>query len=251
MKDKKNIDYVVNVILLILAILPLIYFNQVESVPIKIFILGTGSWGFGNIFKVLAHQIITVRLHNKNKSVLLTSISNGLLSGFFELFAAYLLILLTINKFEYNYNAIICFGLAIGSFEIIVAVWKGASLFKGTTLEKSIGKLEEYLETLHGIKYFFFNMILPIIERVIATFIHISTRGLVFITIITGNVLPFIIALIVFVIADGILGYYYHITGRLATSKGYIQIHLYLFILTAISTAIFFIWISPYKDIVL
>ena len=251
MKDKKNVDYVVNVILLLLAILPLIYFNQVESVPIKAFILGAGSWGFGNIFKILAHQIVTVRLHNKNKSVLLNSISNGFLSGFFELFAAYLLIFLTIDKFDYNYNAVICFGLAIGSLEIIVAVFKGPSLFKGTTLEKSIEKLEEYLDNLHGIKHYFFNLILPIVERVIATFIHISTRGLVFITIITGNAFPFIIALIVFIIADGILGYYYHITGRLATSKGYIKIHLYLFILTVISTAIFFIWVSPYKEIAL
>ena len=251
MTSKKKISFIEKTVLILIAIIPLIYFNQVENVPIKAFIFGAGSWGFGNIFKILAHQIILVPFHKKKKSIVLSSLFNGLLSGFFELFAAYLLILFTKNKFAYNYNAIICFGLAIGSLEIIVAVWKGAGLFKGTTLEKSSEKLEAYLGNLKGIQHYTFNLLLPIIERIIATFLHISTRGLVFITIITGNALPGFIALLVFIVADGVLGYYYHITGRLTTSKGYIQIHLYLFILAAISTAIFFIWMSPYKEIVL
>lgn len=251
MKNKKQIESAEKIILILIAVLPMVYFNQVESVPIKAFIFGAGSWGFGNIFKIIAHQIILVPLHKKNKSALFNSLANGLLSGFFELLAAYLLILFTINKFEYNYNAIISFGLAIGSLEIIVIVWNGANLLKGTTLEKSAKELEAYVENLQGFKYYFFNLVLPISERIIATFLHISTRGLIFITIITGNALPALIALSVFIIADCVLGYYYHITGKLTTSKGLIKIHLYLFILAAISTAIFFVWITPYKNIVL
>ena len=251
MTNKKQIRIIEKTILILIAIVPLIYFNQIESVPIKAFILGSGSWGIGNIFKILAHQIIFVRFHNKNTSVLFTSLLNGFLSGFFELLAAYLLILFTKDKFLYDYNAIICFGLAIGSLEIIVAVWKGVGLFKGTTLEKSSEKIETYLDSLKGVQNYMFNLLFPIIERIIATFLHISTRGLVFVTIITGKFLPGIIALLVFIIADGALGYYYHITGKLATAKGYIQIHIYLFVLALISTAIFLLWISPYKDVAL
>ena len=250
MKNKKTEDYILKAILLLIAILPIIYFSQIKSVPIKAFILGSGSWGFGCICKIIAHQLIVVQLHNKNKSIFLTSIINGLLSGIFELLAAYVIILLMKHKFVFDYNAIICFGLAIGSFESIIVVFnKGNDLFKGTTLEESSAKLVEYLENLQGIKHYSFNMLLPIFERTMATFLHISTRGLVFITIITGSIIPMLIALIVFTVADGPLGYYYHLSGKLATSKGYLQIHLYFFILTIISTALFFILIIPYKNI--
>lgn len=201
---------------------------------------------------MLAHQLIVAKLQNKNKSMFLTSMTNGLLSGFFELLAAYIIILLMKDKFVFDYNAIISFGLAIGSFEtIIVAFNKGNNLFKGTSLEKSSEKLVEYLDNLQGIKSYIFILLFPIIERIMATFIHISTRGLVFITIITNNAIPLLIALIVFIVADGFLGYYYYISGRLATYKGIIQIHFYLFILTIIITAIFFILIIPYKNIIL
>jgi hypothetical protein len=252
MKTKKTEDYILKAILLLIAFIPLIYFNQIKSVPIKAFILGTGSWGFGCIFKIIAHQLIVVPLQKKNKSIFLTSLTNGLLSGIFELAAAYIIILLMIEKFIFDFNAIICFGLAIGSFESIIVVFnKGNDLFKGTSLEESSGKLLEYLENLDGVKHYFFNLILPVLERVLATFIHIATRGLMFLTIITHSVIPLLIAFVAFIVADGILGYYYHISGRLATSKGYIQIHFYLFILTIIISAIFFNLIIPYKYITL
>ena len=252
MKNKKTEDYILKAILLLIAILPIIYFSQIKSVPIKAFILGSGSWGFGCICKIIAHQLIVVQLHNKNKSIFLTSIINGLLSGIFELLAAYVIILLMKHKFVFNFNAIICFGLAIGSFESIIVVFnKGNDLFKGTSLEESSGKLIEYLENLEGVKHYFFNLVLPVFERVFATFIHISTRGLVFITILISNAIPVLIALVTFVVADGVLGYYYHISGRLATSKGYIQIHFYLLILTVTISVIFFSLIMPYKNITL
>lgn len=252
MKRKNKIEYLGKAIILLLAILPIIYFNRVESVPVKAFILGTGSWGIGNIFKILFHQIVLVPLENRNKSVYFTSLVNGLLSGIFELSASYLVIYFMKDSFVFNYNAIISFGLAIGSLEMIIVVFsKGNNLFKGTTLEKSSDKLIEYLENRKGIQYYTYNLLFPIVERIIATFIHISTRGLVFITIITGNPLPVFVALLVFIIADGILGYRYHITGKLATGKGYIQIHLYLLVLAVITTVIFCEWISPYKNMLL
>lgn len=252
MKIKKFEDYLLKTILFLLTTIPLVYFNQIESVPVKAFILGSGSWGIGCILKILAHQIIVVPLQKKNKSIFLTSITNGFLSGFFELLAAFVIILLMKEKFIFDYNAIICFGLAIGSFETIIVVFsKGNDLLKGTSLEKSSGELDEYLNNLKGVKHYYFNLLLPIIERIMATFIHISTRGLVFITIITSNAIPILIALVVFIVADGILGYYYYLTGKLATSKGYIQIHIYLFILTVMVTIVFFILINPYKDIAL
>ncbi len=249
--SKKSISYIEKTILIMIAIIPLVYFNQIKNVPIKAFILGAGSWGLGNIFKIILHQVVLLPLHKRNTSIFLTSLINGLFSGFFELFATYIIIILMKEKFIFDYDAIISFGLAIGSMEIIVAVSKGAKLFKGTTLEQTTGKIVDYLDNLKGSRNYIFNLLLPVAERIIVVFIHISTRGLVFLTIITNSAVPIILALLVFIIADGILGYYYNISGKLATSKGYIQIHLYLFILSLISTIIFLILMSPYKEVAL
>lgn len=252
MGNNKAEDFILKAILLLIAIIPIIYFNQIENVPLKAFILGTGSWGFGLIFKMIFHRFVVLQMQNKNKSLALTSVTNGLISGICELSAAYVIIWLMKDKFSFNYYAIIAFGLAIGSLEsIIVAFNRENNLFKGTALEESSKKVLEFLHNLKGRKYYCFNIMLPIIERTMATFIHISTRGLVFITIITGNVIPFLIALFVFIIADGYLGYYYHLSGKLATGIGIIQIYLYLIVLTIISTIIFITLINPYKDIAL
>lgn len=159
MKNRKIENYILKAVLLLISIIPIIYFNQIENVPLKAFILGSGSWGFGVVFKIIAHQLIVIPLQNKNKSIILPSFINGFISGLFELFAAYFIIILTKDKFIFNYNAIISFGLAIGSLEtIVVAFSKGNDILKGTSLEKSSEKLLEYLENLRGIKHYISNL---------------------------------------------------------------------------------------------
>ncbi|MCU7503001.1 MAG: hypothetical protein HF314_08000 [Ignavibacteria bacterium] len=251
MENRRITNYLQKTILILIATLPLLYFNQIKNVPLKAFILGAGSWGFGCIFKILAHQIVIVPLHKKNISLFFSAFLNGLLSGIFELLAAYIIILLMKDKFAFDFNAIISFGLAIGAFEIFVVIQSNANnLLKGTSLEKSFDKLIESLENMQGIDNYIFNVLFPVIERIVVTFIHISTRGLIFVTIIAGSIIPALIALGVFIIADG-LGYYYHISEKLSTRKGYIQVHEYLFILSVISTIIFLVLINPYRNYIL
>lgn len=248
MENKKTVNYLQKIILISIAIIPILYFNQIKNVPLKAFVLGGGSWGIGCIFKLLFYQAILVPLHRRNKSLIFISLVNGLLSGIVELLAAYVIILLMKDKFAFDFNAIISFGLAIGSFEIFIAIKANANnIMKGTALEKSFEVMVEYLDNMRGIKSYIFNLLLPVVERVACTFIHISTRGLVFVTIITGSTVPMFIALTAFVIADGCLGYYYHISGRLVSSKGYIQVNVYLLILSVLNTIIFFIMVNPYR----
>ncbi len=252
MNKEQLTDFSAKVILLFLAIIPLLYFNQIRDVPFKAFILGTGSWGIGVIFKMLSHQLIVIRLKNKNIPKLLYSAINGLLSGFFELFAAYLVITLMKAKFAFDFNAIISFGLAIGSLETTIVVFsKDNNLLKGTALEKQSEELVEYIKTIQGINYYIYNLFFPVTERVLATFLHISTRGLVFLTVITGSLYPIIIALIIFVIADGLLGFYYYITDKLTTKNGLVKFFIYFSLLTSLSTIIFIVLSQSYKDFVL
>jgi hypothetical protein len=73
MKNKQLANYLLKVILVSIALIPLIYYNQIEEVPIKTFVLGTGSWGIGLIFKMISHQLIVVPLQSKNQPILLIS----------------------------------------------------------------------------------------------------------------------------------------------------------------------------------
>ena len=252
MNNKKATDFILKAILLSIAIIPLIYYYQIKEVPIKIFILGTGSWGIGVILKMVLHQLIIVPLQSKRKSTFLNSVVNGILSGITELFAAFFIITLMKNKIEFDFNAIISFGLAIGSLEILIVVFnKDKNIFKGTALENSSEKTLEYFRNSTGIEYFILNFLLTIYERILALLLHISTRGLVFVTIFTGSVVPIGIALLVFTITDGPLAFYYHITGKLTTRKGIAELIFYLTVLTALSVFVFYNMSNPIKYLVL
>ncbi len=247
----KMSNTLIKIIFTILAIVPIIYYNKIEDVPFKVFILGTGSWGIGLVFKMLGHHFIVTKLHKKKVKPIYESLANGIISGFFELFGAYLMIILMLPKFEFDYNSIICFGLAIGSLETLIVGFNGDNLLKGTTLEPSANKLIHHLKNLKGYQYYFGNYVLPIAERILASFIHISTRGMIFLVVITGSIVPAIIALIIFVIADGLLGYYFMISEKFIENKKYFYLYINLFILAAISSVYFFSQMNYYKDVTL
>jgi len=252
MNHRKQIDFILKTTLIIIAVVPILYLNRIEHVPLKAFILGTGSWGIGVTLKMIAHQLVVVQLDKKNASHLLLSLINGFSSGLFELAAAVGVILLMKNKFVFDYKAIISFGLAIGSFEsIIVAFNSGDNLLKGTALEKTTEEISRRLKNTKGIKQLVYHYFFPVIERVLSTFIHISTRGLVFVSFFGTALFPIVIALIVFIIADGLLGYYFNVSGKLLTDKGFVQIYVALFFLTVFVTITFFVLINPYKNVAL
>lgn len=252
MNHRKHIDILLKITLIIIAIAPILHLNQIENVSLKAFILGTGSWGIGLILKMIAHQLVVVPLDKHNASPLFVSIINGFLSGLFELSAAVGIILLMKNKFVFDYYSIISFGLAIGSLEsLIVAFNSGDSLLKGTALEKSTEKISQRIDKTIGKKQLIYHYFLPVLERVLSTFIHISTRGLLFVAFWGVTPFPVAIALVVFIVADGLLGYYFNISGKLFTDKGFVQLYVYLFLLTVFVTIIFLLLIAPYKNVVL
>ena len=96
MNKEKKANLLLKIILILIAILPLIYFYFIRDVSYKAFIFGTGSWGIGLIFKMTGNQLLIKRISNKNKSQLIISLANGFFSGFFELSASYLVILLVV-----------------------------------------------------------------------------------------------------------------------------------------------------------
>jgi hypothetical protein len=252
MNHRKQIVILLNTTLIIIAVAPILYLNQIENVPFKAFILGTGSWGIGLIMKMIAHQLVVVQLHRHNASLQLVSVVNGFLSGLFELSAAVGIILIMKNTFVFDYKSIISFGLAIGSFEsLIVAFNSSDKLLNGTALEKTTKEISQRIENMTGTKQLMYSYFYPILERILSTFIHISTRGLVFVAIFGMTLFPIVIAIVVFIVADGLLGYYFNVSGKLLTDKGFFQFYKYLLVLTVFVTGVFLILISPFKEVVL
>jgi hypothetical protein len=246
-------EIISKILLVVIAVLPIYYFHIIKDVPIKAFIFGAGSWGIGSIFKIFAHQLVVKKLSDKKVNNLIISFTNGFISGLGELAGAFLIILLVISlkKFTFTFDSILAFGIGIGSLETLLVVYKNASaLLKGTSLEKSVIKFEEAFKKIE-MNNRYITIYIPILERILATFLHISTRGLVFITILSQNIFPTIIALTVFIIADGFLGYNYLINNKLLTPKGLNTFYFYLFILTFFSVTIFFVLIQQYEVIAL
>ncbi len=187
------------------------YLHYAMGVPIKCFIYGSGSWGFGCILKLVLYHGVVRRLPHDPSHILGTSALNGLVSGVTELgLALVFFVFLPVMSFW----EVVAFGVGIGTIEAFV-VTTTSDLFKGTALEKSAGELEAIVARLSGGRRLLYGDILPFAERLIAAVIHVGTRGLVYVSYRSSNPWPFLVALAAFFLADGIVGYRLIQQGRL------------------------------------
>lgn len=251
MNTNRNIINLLKVSLVIIALAPILYLNQVHNVAYKTFVSGTGSWGLALILKMFFHQLVVVWMDNKKVNLFVVSATNGFISGFFELSAAAGIILLMKDKINFDIYAIMGFGLAIGSLESLILAFEPADkLLKGTSLEKSSEAIARMIAGKTGKKQLLYQFLAPLLERILCTFIHLSTRGLVFISILAITPYPFLLALLVFFIADGFLGYYFHISGKLLSGRGLATAYLYLLLLTIFSVGFFLLLTDSIKEVV-
>jgi len=189
----------------------ILFLHFEKSVAIDSFILGSGSWGFGAGLKLIVYQLIVRKLRHDPDRILRVSAINGLVSGVTELGAALALFPFLQNPDIWD---IVGFGVGIGTIEAFL-VGTVPNPLKGTALEKAASELDAAVSRLHGVRRFVIAQALPWLERIIAAFIHIGTRGLVFVTYRTANPVPFLLALAAFFFADGIVGYRLLYQGKL------------------------------------
>lgn len=233
--------------LTVLAILPLLLLSLFGSVPLRIYLLGSGSWGFGLIIKMLLHQAVVIRLSKKQINPWILSGINGFISGLAELSVFALMIILMRHKLDLTFFNILGFGLAIGSLEcIIVAFNHRSQLFRGTALENASKALEMNEKAFTGSDQPLFAFLFPVLERILGIFLHVSTRGLVILSLLSLQLYPSVIALLVFVFADGLLGFHFIFSEKLKTKQGYYRFYLLLTILTLISVMAFIIILKPH-----
>jgi hypothetical protein len=177
-----------------------LYFGY--RVPLKYFLLGSGSWGIGLMVKMLLYHGVIRRLP-KPLPLSVTAVSNGLSSGICELGAALAVFAWFAPLTLYQ---VVAFGVGIGSFE----AWLVASvpnLLSGTDLVSGAKKLESQIAQLAPARRRVYEILFPSMERLFASMIHVGTRALTYVFLASENLLAGLLALAVFVFVDGWLGF--------------------------------------------
>ena len=205
-------DRLFGALLLVPFALAIAWLHFGRGVPFVSFIYGSGSWGFGCILKMLIYHTVIRKLRHDEASILRVSLLNGLVSGITELGLA---LLFFVFLKQLTFGQVVAFGIGIGTIEAYLVATPSHPL-KGTALETASRQLEATVERLPDNRRWIYQVAMPIAERLIATGIHIGTRGLVYVSWRSGGPLPFLFALLIFLVADGVLGYRLLHQGKLA-----------------------------------
>jgi hypothetical protein len=177
------------------GIVPVFILIYYFGVPRKL-IIGWGALSYVvgvTCFKMpLYHFFVVKVLHGKLSNVWL-SVSQGLVSAISELGAAMLFFIFVVP--ELTLLQLIGFGLAAGAVEAVMLPFIRNPL-EGTPLEEHSSDVLQRSSA---------NSLIPwmsVLERVLALFPHVASRGLVYVSFTTGNVLPVVLAVLTFASID-------------------------------------------------
>ena len=218
----------------------ILWLHYAKGVSFDFFIYGSGSWGIGCVLKIVLYQTIVRRIRHTEKNILRVSALNGLFSGVSELGAA-----LAIFAFmpTPSFWDIVAFGVGIGTIEAFLVATPTNPL-KGTGLEKPAEEIGAVIAALPKGPRFVYSYLTPLLERILAAVIHVGTRGLAFVSYRAWNPLPLILALLAFVLADGVVGYRLLQQGRLKDLRVLGRFYFFFFILAAACLAAFLLFWS-------
>jgi len=144
------------------------------------------------------YHLLVVKFLHKRLSNKWLGFTQGFISAFSELGSAYIFFLFVVPFL--TLPQLIGFGMAAGAVESIVLPFIG-NPFIGTPLEKHSENMEQKISSNLSTQW------MGVIERIIAMVIHISSRGLIYVRMITCSLLPGLTAILTFAAIDG-TGYY-------------------------------------------
>ncbi len=148
----------------------------------------------------LYHLLVTKVLHKKLTNLPL-AVSQGIVSALSELGAAFGFFVFVVPTL--SFAELVGFGVAAGSIEAIILPFMKNPL-QGTPLEEHAEETAARTSEDPGIQW------LAVVERVLASLLHIATRGLVYVSCSTGNPFPAVVAFLGFASIDG-RAYYAHL----------------------------------------
>jgi hypothetical protein len=190
---KKHLPSVVSILV---GVIPVVILILYFDVPRKL-ILGWGilSWIIGvACLKMPIYHLFVVKFLHKRLSNKWLGITQGLISAFSELGSAFIFFQFVLP--DLSLPQLIGFGVAAGAVESIVLPFIGNPLI-GTPLEENTVNMEQKVSSDLSMQW------MAVIERVIAMVIHISSRGLIYVSMIKFSLLPGLIAVLTFAAVDG------------------------------------------------
>lgn len=184
------------------GILPVIILIVWFDVPRKIIGRGAMAYAVGAVeMKLPVYHLLVARVLHKRLSNRSLAFSQGVPSAFSELGAALGSLLFVVP--ELTFVELIGFGLAAGSVEAIILPFMKNPL-EGTPLESHAEETGKKASENPAIQW------LGVVERILASLVHTATRGLTYISYLTGNLIPIALALVGFASIDG-RAYYAHL----------------------------------------
>jgi hypothetical protein len=190
---KKHLPAIASILV---GIIPIVILILYFDVPRKL-ILGWGilSWIIGvALLKMPLYHLLVVKFLHKRLSNKWLGIIQGFVSAFSELGSAFIFFQFVLR--DLSLPQLIGFGVAAGAVESIVLPFIGNPL-SGTPLEKHTADMEQKTSSDLSMQW------MGVIERVIAMVIHISSRGLIYVSMIKFSILPGLIAVLTFAAVDG------------------------------------------------
>ncbi|MFH0989431.1 MAG: hypothetical protein V1799_05370 [bacterium] len=145
-------------------------------------------------FKMPLYHFFVIKVLHGKLSNLWLSVSHGFVSAISELGAALLFFIFVVP--ELTLPQLIGFGAAAGAVEAIMLVFIQNPL-KGTPLEEHSSEVIQRASANNLIPW------MSVLERALALFPHVATRGLVYISFISGNIVPVALAVLTFASIDG------------------------------------------------
>ncbi len=180
---------------IVVGLLPIFILIPFFGVSRKIIAKGAIAYALGAVgFKLPLYHLFVVRVLHKRLSHRFLAIAQGAVSAFSELGAALCFFLFVVP--EMTFAELVGFGVASGSLEAIILPFMKNPL-EGTPLEDHARETGSTITESSRLEWF------GVLERFLASIVHTATRGLVYVSTVTGNPIPAALAILGFASIDG------------------------------------------------
>jgi hypothetical protein len=187
-----------------IGILPIAVLILYFDVPRKL-ILGWGVLSYltgAAALKLPLYHFFVVKVLHPRLARRPLSAAQGLVSALSELGSAALFMVFVVP--EMTLAQLIGLGVAAAAVEAVVLPFMG-NPFEGTPLEDHAARVFEQASQNHALEW------MGVLERALVFMPHVSSRGLIYVSIATGSPYPAIIGIMLFAALDGV-GYFGHLS---------------------------------------
>jgi hypothetical protein len=218
-----------------IGIIPIIVLQAWFGVPRKIsvgygilaFVVGTMA------VKVPVYLLLVERILRPRMATLPLAAVQGFVSAISELGVAALFLIFVVPPL--TWWQVVGFGTGAGACEAIMMPFISNHL-KSTSLADYMEDVARASRKQPAVRW------LGVLERVWAMLLQVSTRGMMYLSIVSGNPAPALVAVAGFTGVDGTATYWLYKQWRFDSLPVLVRVHVFLGIAACVMTAAFLLW---------